>query len=208
MKQDHYRNLARPYDWIYEPSERIMRRIGLQVFPPGDNLSILDVGCGTGTQLALYRRAGSNLYGVDTSPAMLAIARRKLGENADLRLEDACHMTFADHMFDLVTVVFVLHEMPAAIRPAVLTECRRVLGSDGRVMLIDYDFGPYTFPISIIWRALRTMMEISAGRQHYANYREFRTHGGLEPLITEEKFSVDKRVSSKHGIATVYLLKL
>jgi ubiquinone/menaquinone biosynthesis C-methylase UbiE len=208
MKRDAYRNLARPYDWVYEPTERIMRRIGLQVFPPRENLSILDIGCGTGTQLALYRKAGCNLCGVDTSPAMLAIARRKLGDSAELRLEDACHMTFADHMFDLVTIVFVLHEMPAPIRPAVLTECKRVLRSDGRVMLIDYDFGPYTFPMAIIWRSLRRMMEISGGRQHYANYREFRTHGGLEPLIAEVRFSVDKKVPSKHGIATVYLLKL
>ena len=86
MNKDPYRIQAKIYDLFIEPAERRVRRIGLQVFPPRDNLSILDVGSGTGTQLALYNRTGCKLYGVDTSPAMLARAQRKLGETAELHL--------------------------------------------------------------------------------------------------------------------------
>lgn len=207
-KEDPYRITARIYDLITGPAVKIMRKIGLQLFPPQDNISILDIGCGTGTQLALYSKAGCKLYGVDTSPAMLAIARRKLGEAGKLYLEDASHMTFYDQMFDLVMIVFALHEMPAYMRRAAMSECERVVKPDGRVIIIDHAFGPYSFPIGYASRCLRIMLEIIAGLQHYSNYCDFRMHGGLEPLISETKFSVEKKVVLKSGVAVVYLLQL
>ena len=206
MKNDPYRIWAKSYDLLIEPAEkRSVRRIGLQVFPPRDNLSILDIGCGTGSQLALYRRTGCKLYGVDRSPAMLAVACRKLGETAELHLEDASHMSFPSQMFDLVSALLVLHEMPAPLRPAVLAECKRVAKADGRIMIIDYHLGPYPFPMGYTWRLMRRLIEISAGRRHYANYCDFRMRGGLEPLIDGAHLSVDKRVA--HGIVIAYLLQ-
>jgi len=207
MKRDPYHTLAKAYDWFCEPSASILRKIGLKVFPPQENISILDVGCGTGTQLALYYKAGCTLYGVDTSPAMLEKARLKLGESAELHLEDASQMSFHNQMFDLVTMVLVLHEMPAALRSAVLSECKRVVKADGRILLIDFNFGPYPFPMGYVWRGLRRFFEITAGGEHYANYLDFRRRGGLAPLITEAHFTVDKRVTSEHKTAVVYLLQ-
>jgi ubiquinone/menaquinone biosynthesis C-methylase UbiE len=207
MKQDPYHTLARLYDRLCEPSANLLRKIGLQVFPPRENISILDIGCGTGTQLSLYNRPGCRLFGVDTSEAMLAAARRKLGQSAELRQEDASFLSFPDRMFDLVTMVLVLHEMPSALRPAVLAECRRVVKADGRVLLIDFNFGPYPFPMGYIWRLVRRFFEAISGREHYANYRDFKKRGGLEPLIREAQFSVDRRVLSEHKVAAVYLLQ-
>jgi ubiquinone/menaquinone biosynthesis C-methylase UbiE len=185
-----------------------LRRIGLQVFAPRENISILDIGCGTGTQLALYQRPGCRLFGVDTSEAMLAAARCKLGESAELRQEDAASLRFPDRMFDLVTMVLVLHEMPAGLRPAVLSECGRVVKADGRVLIIDFNFGPYPFPMGYIWRLVRRFFEVISGRDHYANYLDFKKRGGLEPLISEAHFRVDKKVTSEHKVAAVYLLQV
>jgi ubiquinone/menaquinone biosynthesis C-methylase UbiE len=207
MKQDPYHTLAKLYDRLCEPSANLLRKIGLQVFPPREKIAILDVGCGTGTQLALYRRPGCRLFGVDTSAAMLAAARRKLGQSAELRREDAASLSFPDRMFDLVFMVLVLHELPAELRPAVLAECRRVVKADGRVLIIDFNFGPYPFPLGYIWRLVRRFFEITAGREHYAHYLDFKKRGGLEPLISEARFAVDKRVASEHKVAVVYLLQ-
>jgi ubiquinone/menaquinone biosynthesis C-methylase UbiE len=208
MKQDPYRTLAKMYDRLCEPSANLLRQIGLEVFPPRENISVLDIGCGTGTQLALYRRPGCRLFGVDTSEAMLKAARRKLGESAELRSEDASSLTFPDRMFDLVTMVLVLHELPAELRPAVLSECRRVVKAGGRVLIIDFNFGPYPFPMGYIWRLVRRFFERISGREHYAHYLDFKKRGGLDPLVSEARFAVDKRVTSEHKVAAVYLLKV
>ena len=207
MKQDPYRILAKMYDRLCEPSANLLRRIGLQVFAPREDISILDIECGTGTQLALYRKPGCRLFGVDTSAAMLEAAHRKLGEGAELLREDASSLSFPDRMFDLVTMVLVLHELPAALRPAVLSECRRVVKAAGRVLIIDFNFGPYPFPMGYIWRLVRRFFEFISGREHYAHYLDFKKRGGLEPLISEAHFSVDKRVTSEHKVAVVYLLE-
>jgi len=208
MNKDPYRIAARTYDLFAEPLQSRVRKTGLELFPPRDNLSILDVGCGTGTQLALYNRTGCKLYGVDTSPAMLARAQRKLGETAELHLEDASHMNFPSQMFDLVSALLVIHEMPASLRPAVLTECKRMAKTDGRIMVVDWHLGPYPFPMGYAWRLVRRWFEITGGRQHYANYCDFKKRGGLAPLIDGAHLSVDKqRVVHPYGTIIVYLLK-
>jgi ubiquinone/menaquinone biosynthesis C-methylase UbiE len=207
VNRDRYRFHAKIYDRFYEPAATRLRNTGLKMFPPRENLSILDVGCGTGTQLALYQRTGCTLFGIDLSPAMLTVARRKLGETATLQLEDASKLTFDSGTFDLVTAVLILHEIQAGLRSAVLRECTRVVKADGRIMLMDYHFGPYPFPIGWMWKLFATLSEISAGREHYANYRDFLNRRGLETLIAEHSLTVDKQFVFESGVAAVFLLK-
>ena len=97
---------------------------------------MLEVGCGTGTNLDLFAEAGCRVSGIDLSPAMMNIARRKLGERADLRLGDAADMPFADASFDLVLSFLTLHEMPTAVRSSVMQEIVRVAGRDGRALFV------------------------------------------------------------------------
>ena len=207
MKKDPYRHIVRIYDLVAEPPASILRRIGLRVYPPRENMYILDAGCGTGTQLKLLSRFGCKLYGVDASPVMLDAARRKLGDIAELSLQDISHMNFPDRMFDLVTLVLVLHEVPALLRPAIITECKRVLKADGCILLIDYHFGPYSFLPGYLLRILRRLVEMGVGREHYKNYRDYQKRGGLAPLLAETKLSIDKRIVALGGVAAVYLLR-
>ena len=207
MKQDPYRFHARIYDRFYEPVARRLRRVGLKLYPPRENLSILDIGCGTGTQLALYQRAGCRLVGIDLSPAMLAIAQQKLGASAELHEFDASLMPFDDNLFDLVTIVLTLHEMPALLRSAVLQECKRVVKTDGRIMLMDYHFGPYPPPRGWLWKLVVTLIELSAGLEHFMNYRDFIARQGLDALIKEHQLAVDKSFIFESGVAAVYLVK-
>ncbi len=47
----------------------------MKVYPPKEGMLVLDVGCGTGTNLSLYHEAGCSVFGIDSSPAMLAEAK-------------------------------------------------------------------------------------------------------------------------------------
>ena len=95
-----------------------LRRYVVKVVQPSQGTRVLEVGCGTGSNLRLFADAGCEITGVDLSPAMIDVARRKLGEKANLHLGDAADMPFPDRSFDLVVSFLTLHEMPPAVRPS------------------------------------------------------------------------------------------
>lgn len=53
-----------------------------------EGLRVLDAGCGHGPLTKELRDRGATVSGFDVSPAMIAIARDRLGECADIRVAD------------------------------------------------------------------------------------------------------------------------
>lgn len=76
--------------------------------------AVLDVGCGTGATLEAIVSAhpGVRVWGIDLSPEMIAIARRRMGEAARLEVADAEHLPLPDATVDLVVCVDSLHHYP------------------------------------------------------------------------------------------------
>jgi ubiquinone/menaquinone biosynthesis C-methylase UbiE len=102
---------------------------------------ILDVACGTGSalnQLALAH-PGEKYWGLDLSPYYLRHAAGRLSHVKDLSLvtENAERMPLADASFDIVTSVFLFHELPARARRNVLAEMQRVLKPGGLLVIED-----------------------------------------------------------------------
>jgi ubiquinone/menaquinone biosynthesis C-methylase UbiE len=176
------------------------------MFPTEEGMLVLDVGCGTGTLLDLYQQTGCRVFGIDASPAMLEVARGKLGHRADLRLGDATRMPYASGRFDLVAIVLALHEMPAPDRSAVLDEVKRVLKNDGRILLIDYHLGPIRFPEGWLAKTVITFFELTAGGEHLRNYRDFLAHDGLPTLIARHQLAVEKKLIVGGGSLGLFLL--
>ncbi|MEO3812056.1 class I SAM-dependent methyltransferase [Sphaerisporangium sp. B11E5] len=106
---------------------------------------ILDAGCGSGPLSAALRDRGAVVTGIDSSAAMLALARRRLGDDADLHVVDLSDpLPFADDAFDDVVASLVLHYLKDW-GPA-LAELRRVLRPGGRLIAsVDHPFVAYTF---------------------------------------------------------------
>ncbi len=181
--------------------------MGLRMFLPKKGMSILDVGCGTGSFLEFYLRYQCQLYGIDTSPAMMEIARQRLGENADLYLGSATEMPYPEGHFDLIVSMLVLHEMDQPIRLAVLEEMKRVLKPDGRILLIDFDPGPLEFFEGWRTKAIIILSEIAAGRQHFKNYRHFMSTSGLDTLTDTAGLSEVKHKIVGGGPLKLALLK-
>jgi ubiquinone/menaquinone biosynthesis C-methylase UbiE len=203
---DPYRRIAAFYDTLVEPAARSLRNVGLKAYPPRENLSILDIGCGTGTQLALYRRPGCRLCGIDLSPAMVERARRKLGGAADIRCGDAAHLEMPDAVFDLVTLVTVLHEVRPELRPRILGESRRVVKPNGRVLVLDYHGGPYSFPRGWLWKGAIAALELMAGRVHYAHYRDFLARDTMDESVRAARLEIVDRVVPRSGVVAAHVL--
>jgi demethylmenaquinone methyltransferase/2-methoxy-6-polyprenyl-1,4-benzoquinol methylase len=138
---------------------------------------------------------------------MLDIAREKLGKRAELRLGDASQMPYPDGLFDLVTVMLTLHEMPIQIRVDVMSEIIRVMKDDGRVLLIDYYPGPIRFPKGWYYKVIILLFEIAAGREHYRNYRDFLEKDGLPSLYNSQELIVDKKKIISGGNLGLLLLR-
>ncbi|MBN1811365.1 MAG: class I SAM-dependent methyltransferase [Anaerolineae bacterium] len=204
-----YAKSARWYDIFIEPLIRALRTTGLAMFPPHRGMTVLDIGCGTGTHLSLYQKAGCKTFGIDLSPAMLSVARQKLGATAPatLTLGDASRMPFPDGSFDLVTATLMFHEMPAALRSPVMGEAKRVVKKHGRFLVIDYHPGAIHFPEGWFAKTLITCIESLASEDHSRNYQDFMDNTGLAPLIAENGLLVDEQRIVGGGTIGLYLLR-
>jgi SAM-dependent methyltransferase len=75
---------------------------------------VLDLGCGNGASGSEFvtRAPAAVVVGVDLSPRMLAVARRRLGSRVHLLEADACALPFRPGSFDLVFMSHVLLLVP------------------------------------------------------------------------------------------------
>jgi ubiquinone/menaquinone biosynthesis C-methylase UbiE len=208
MSDDPYRRVAGIYDRVFEPVNKGLRGLGTRMLPPQPEMSVLDVGCGTGAHLDVYRQAGCDLHGIDTSPAMLEIARKRLGDTADLHLGDATQMPFEDDSVDLAYSMFVLHEMDHDIRLGTLGEMKRVVKPDGHILLIDFHAGRARPLKGWVVKPFIFLTELAAGGRHFRNYRHFISIRGLPTLITESGLNEQKKKVVAGGALALHLVEI
>jgi SAM-dependent methyltransferase len=102
---------------------------------------ILDVGCGAGPLMESLRDRGAVVSGVEPSIKMLELARKRLGEDADLHQAGlgGDPLPFPDGAFDDVVACLVLHYLEDWKAP--LADLRRVLTRGGRlIVVVDHPF--------------------------------------------------------------------
>jgi ubiquinone/menaquinone biosynthesis C-methylase UbiE len=198
---------ARWYDVVFEPLNRKLKAIALRMAPPRAGQRVLDVGCGTGATLELYRAAGCELWGLDASPAMLEVAARRLGSSADLRTGDATAMPYDDHFFHWVVLTLVLHEMAPTVRAATLAEAARVVATDGRVLVVDYAAASRRRLRGLPLTALITFVERAAGGDHWRGFRHFVTHGAAAASGRSAGLEVEVERQLGHGNLAVTVLR-
>ncbi|MDD6088056.1 MAG: metalloregulator ArsR/SmtB family transcription factor [Desulfovibrionaceae bacterium] len=110
--------------------------------PPGCCVAV-DLGCGTGNVLERLREKSMKVIGVDGSPRMLELAKRRLQklqtdmDEVSLRIGDLHHLPLRDEEADFVSICMVLHHLNEPI--AVLREAARVLRPGGFLVIADFD---------------------------------------------------------------------
>lgn len=103
---------------------------------------VVELGCGTGRVLLPLAQMGAQVTGVDASPALLEVARRKIAlagveKNIDLRIGDLRATGLPDGHFALAvcTSNTLMHLTSAADQLAALREAARLLKQGGVLML-------------------------------------------------------------------------
>jgi SAM-dependent methyltransferase len=125
-------------------------------FAQSKGLTVLEIGCGLGTDGAQFAQAGAQYTGIDLTEAAVDLARRRFEIfklPGTFRVADAEKLDFPDDSFDLVYSHGVLHHTPDT--QAAVREIHRVLRPGGRavVMLYHRDSYNYRVNISILRRA-------------------------------------------------------
>ena len=159
--------------------------------------SVLDVGCGAGTDLARFAKGGAHVTGVDLSSSAIALARQNFaqqGLQADLREADGEHLPFPDNHFDLVfahgVVQYTSHDR------ALVDECHRVLKPGGTAIFQVYNRISWLNGLSKVMKVPLEHDDAPVLKRYSAG--EFRAllTGFRDVRIVEERFPVKSRL---HG---------
>lgn len=141
--RQNYDRLSRWYD-SFSSAERSLSRAGLALLELQSGETILEIGFGTGHSLIEIGHTvgtGGRVDGIDLSPGMLAVARRRVKHSGmldriNLQIGDATSLPYSAAHCQVVFMSFTLELFESAEIPGVLAECRRVLVSDGRLGVV------------------------------------------------------------------------
>ncbi len=81
-----YSDISLVYDDLF-PVSQAQRVLFDSLMDDGGVRSVVDCGCGTGSQLHPFASAGLSCFGFDPDPSLVAIARRKLATYPKTRVE-------------------------------------------------------------------------------------------------------------------------
>ena len=129
---------ARGLDGFMRAADRLGLRHARTRVVGGALGDTLEIGIGTGSNLAIYPDAAV-VHGVDVSGPALSLAARRAGQVArrvTLVEADAAALPFADDSFDTVVATFVLCSV--ADVGQTLSEARRVLRPGGTIRLLEH----------------------------------------------------------------------
>ncbi len=138
--------------------------------------SILDVCCGTGSVILAFaeRYPEALLVGCDFSHGMLRKAQEKNADTRAVFVEgDAAKLPFSDNSFDVVSCSHALYELKEQAREKALWEMKRVIHTDGVILLMEHEVPSHPFV-----KFLFNLRLISMGSD---DAREF-VEGGLQRL--------------------------
>lgn len=87
---------------------------------------LLEIGCGTGNHLQMFREKWCSLTGIDPSGNKLEAARQKHGERAELIQAEPTDLPFSDNEFDIVTIINFLEtsDNPQKVIEEAVRVCR------------------------------------------------------------------------------------
>ena len=130
-----YERWALTYDQSPNPLLAREERYLLPLLPSLDGRRVLDLACGTGRWLEKLRDAGARAVGVDSSTAMLDVARKKFALQGQFAQADCRKLPFPAAVFDFAICSFAISHfrfLEGAIR-----EWARVLKPNSQLWISD-----------------------------------------------------------------------
>lgn len=187
---DRYERIAPLYDLLDLPFERRRYQALRPLIFQHLGGHLLDAGIGTGRNCAFYP-AGATVAGIDSSPAMLARARRRcptLAAAGQLYRMDVTDLKFPSGSFDAAVATFLFCVLPNELQTPALRELGRVVKPGGLIRLLEYvrPRGAFRHFISRLWQP---WIAWAYGASFDRETEKHVPEAGLE--IVESRFVVD-----------------
>ncbi len=180
---------------------------------------VLDVGCGNGRFLAVLEDKDIDCTGLDNCQPLLDIARARFKDKAKFVQGDVLNLPFADGQFGVVVCIAVLHHIPSReLRMKALSELKRVLKSDGTLILAVWDIynRQYAkivlkyFLLKIFGQQPMDFKDVLIPFNHKVNrYLHGFTPGEFKKLVESSKLKIveiGKSQKTKRGNRSIYII--
>lgn len=165
---------------------------------------ILDVGCGPGYHLLEWRSAGRRCVGLDASPHMVELARKRVGPAIPVQRGFAESLPFSTDEFDTVVLIKTLEFARDPVRA--VQEAERVSRKNVLILTVNaWSFAGLTHVLEGLWRrsvfgdarlfslwAIRRLVgeHVRNVRFHWASasVKPLRSHGKAPGPVTMSPF--------------------
>lgn len=192
-----------------------------QITDTDKSLKILDLATGTGDfAIAIARKchgAGSVITGADISEGMLEVGKQKIRRSGlttpiNLTVADAAALPFPDGSYDRISVAFGVRNFEDI--PKGLSEMRRVLKNDGKLVILELSYPDNQFILSLYkiyaFKIMPFIGKIITGNQSAFNYlpdsiMKFPKPAKFIPMLRQAGFNNVKCSSFSMGICRMYV---
>ena len=189
------------YDVFIAPNQDRLFSLIKNIIEP--DLSVLDVGCGTGRFSFTIADKSKSVLGIDLSKRNIEKAKSNLAKYPNEKISFT-HSTISDLIsqnlhFDFAVMTYVIHEVNEEERIKLLKDISNVAD---KIIIGDY-LAPKP---SGFWSVLNEVVEFAAGSEHYRNYKNFVHNGGLKDLADKTELKIIKEIKNKPSTSHLVLL--
>lgn len=204
--QQAYNAWSATYDSIANKTRDLEAR-ALREMVRGENLTVLEIGCGTGKNTEFLQTKAEKVVGADFSAEMLAAARNKIkAENVEFKQLDLREdWNFAENSFDLITCSLALEHIENI--DFIFAEASKVLRPNGLFYIGElHPFKQYEGSKAKFETGAGTF-ELECFTHHVSDFFAAAQNNNFECTELKEWFDEDDKNSIPRLLALIFKLK-
>ena len=194
------------YDFFFDGILKQIRLKNKEIMIMNHCKKIIDLGCGTGSQLNVLSNNSFEMIGLDNSDKMIQVAKKKNIPNTTFLNQDILKNSLSDHEFDAALITLVLHPNNQKNISKILSEAQKLVKKEGVIIITDYDHSNGI--IGKIESAIIRIIESFANESHRKNYFTFMKHGGLENILRNKNYQILTTISFYGGSLKTCVMKV
>jgi SAM-dependent methyltransferase len=170
--------------------------------------NVLDIGCGTGKHLDLFKKDGFSVSGVDASENMISEAKKYLHQEENLICAKASEFQF-DKKFDAIVSLFhvMSYQTENNELEKVFLNVSEHLAEEG-IFVFDFWYGPAVLsdlPVVRVKRLEDDDTQITRITEPAIRYNENIVDVNFEVLIENKKTHSSERIHETHNMRYLFL---